>query len=182
MVSLSLPSMLTLSQLPLRFAWFSDVLASGARTVVAVDGGRAEVTLDAPRILVDRYGTDPPRPDREVRRARWFRINGDGKERTPRPSSARRKRVAIKAALCRSCGVGRQRRHFMATSTKAFASSSSRSPVSASLLLLLLLLSGIPSFRLTLPASLKVKFARSSASLHAGQKHRFRHALVSPAT
>eukprot|EP00927_Polykrikos_kofoidii_P025327 TRINITY_DN22779_c1_g1_i1.p1 TRINITY_DN22779_c1_g1~~TRINITY_DN22779_c1_g1_i1.p1 ORF type:complete len:803 (-),score=147.00 TRINITY_DN22779_c1_g1_i1:198-2606(-) len=47
-------------------------LTATSFSAVPVDGGRAEVRLED-RLLSDRYGADPPRRPRPVRRAIWFR-------------------------------------------------------------------------------------------------------------
>mmetsp|Transcript_40454 Transcript_40454/g.112372 ORF Transcript_40454/g.112372 Transcript_40454/m.112372 type:complete len:593 (-) Transcript_40454:56-1834(-) len=59
--------------------------AAGTPDVVLVDGGRAEARLRE-RLVSDRYGTDPPRPPRELRRSLWLRCDSNG-QREPYPES-----------------------------------------------------------------------------------------------
>eukprot|EP00746_Dinoflagellata_sp_MGD_P019609 gnl/MRDRNA2_/MRDRNA2_145577_c0_seq1.p1 gnl/MRDRNA2_/MRDRNA2_145577_c0~~gnl/MRDRNA2_/MRDRNA2_145577_c0_seq1.p1 ORF type:complete len:588 (+),score=111.09 gnl/MRDRNA2_/MRDRNA2_145577_c0_seq1:69-1832(+) len=46
--------------------------SNGMEDVVIVDGGRSEVQLKR-RMLVDRYGRDPPRESQKISQALWFR-------------------------------------------------------------------------------------------------------------
>eukprot|EP00929_Paragymnodinium_shiwhaense_P073960 TRINITY_DN37810_c0_g1_i1.p1 TRINITY_DN37810_c0_g1~~TRINITY_DN37810_c0_g1_i1.p1 ORF type:complete len:864 (+),score=183.62 TRINITY_DN37810_c0_g1_i1:111-2702(+) len=64
-------------QYRLELAFRSAARLKDAPNTVVVDGGRAEVRLKE-RLFVDRYGADPPRESREVRRALWLRQDTKG--------------------------------------------------------------------------------------------------------